>query len=477
MIVRLFKNSVSLAFAGIVEKAAIVVLYVILARELTQIEFGQYSLVLTCVFMGSVIADFGIEPVIIREIAKRKEQAATFFNNAISISLVFSVVAWPVVVGFGKLLHYGPEVVFFVKIAGAVFVFVGISRTATAVIKAFERMEILAYVSFLHAVLSVILCVGVLWIGLGILGLIFVLLISEAIRAFILMSVVHYLFVPISPCINRDVIIKVLKQAVPFAVLMAYSMLHRKVDILIMGRLRPLDDVAIYGVAVKFADFLSLISDSIAGALFPAFSVLIQDSKEKIWKGYSESISIFAILGFGAVTFITALAKPITVLFFGAKYALSTTALIWLGWAFLFSILSGPVGIIMIAAGNQMRKLLVLCVVVIGINIALNLWLIPVYSYNGAAFATFVSTVIGFCGHLILLKMFFKRIPNIFKIIWRPVIAAVFTGVILKILFFVPVVILLLVGSIIYLSALWKLGEFKQDRYAKLIHKLNKFRN
>jgi O-antigen/teichoic acid export membrane protein len=471
MILKLFKNSIFLALAGIVEKAALVILYYILARKLTQVEFGEYSLVLTCIYMGVVIADFGIEPVLVREIAKQKERAAMFFRNAISMSLLFSVMIWPVVIFAAGFLRYDPEVVFLIKIAGASFIFFGISKVSSAVIKAFERMDIIAYVSFFQAVLNVFLCSAVLWAGMGVLGLIIVLLAVEAIRGIILVLIVHKFFVPVGFRLDKDIVFQVLRQSVPFAVLMAHSILHRKVDILIMGRLTPLSDVAIYGAAVKLADFLSLLSSSMVGALFPAFSVLAHLSKEKMWRGYIDSISVFVILGFFAATIITVLAKPITVLFFGQSYAFAAVPLIWLGWAFFFSMLGGPIGVIMISEGNQMRNLLLLCWITIGINIVLNIWLIPIYSYNGAAMATFVSTLIGFVGNLFLIDKIFKKTPDFFKIIRWPAVAALFTGVILKSLFFLHVIVLLFVGIIIYFCGLYFCGEFSHERYAPLAAK------
>ena len=141
MFFRLVKNSISLLLVGIVDKLGFVFLFAILARKLTQEDFGIFSLVLMFIFIGGMITNFGIGNVLIREVAKNHERANEFFNNALLLTLTFSLCTWPIIVGVACLLDYTAEVTSLLFFGGSVFIFMGIGQTAAAIIKAYERIR------------------------------------------------------------------------------------------------------------------------------------------------------------------------------------------------------------------------------------------------------------------------------------------------------------------------------------------------
>jgi O-antigen/teichoic acid export membrane protein len=473
MLFRLSKNAVSLMTVSLIDKLAGVLLFAIIARELSQVEFGMYSLVVTLFLLGGLLANFGLEYVIIRDVAKDRERARAMFNNCLLITLFFSGIAWPLIVGLAFLLNYPPEVITLVGFAGAMLIFMGLGQTAAAVLKAFERMEIFALIGSLKSVLGLVLGALALWLGGSVVALVVVLMITECLKAGALTWIVHRYFAPLVREYDKQTLLNIVKQAIPFALLMVYGILIRRVDLLLMGWLRPLDEVAIYGVAAKIADALSLLSTSMVGALFPAFSAKLASSRQEVWRLYNDSIGVFAILGFGAALAMLALAEPAILLVSGPKYLIGAVALRWLGWAFLFNVLSGPVGIVLLAAEDQMKQLMVMCAVVISSNIVLNVWLIPLYSYNGAAIAMFVSAFLGFAGRLILARTYFGQWPHLLSTIWRPCIAALGMAGALGLLHHeLNIFATAIAGGLIYSLLLVVLGETRQARYEPIKHRL-----
>ncbi len=477
MLFRLSKNTVSLTVVSLIDKLAGVLLFAIIARQLTQAEFGTYSLVVTLLLLGGLLANFGLEYVIIRDIAKNRERAGHLFNNSLLITLFFSGTAWPLIVGLAFLLQYPPEVIALVSFSGVTLVFMGLGQTAAAVLKAFERMEIFALIGSLKSVLGLVLGVAALWMGGGVAELVVILIATECLKAGALTWIVHRYFAPLARDYDKQAVLRIVKQAVPFALLMVYSILIRRVDLLLMGWLRPLDEVAVYGVAAKIADAMSLISTSMVGALYPAFSAKLTDSRDKLWGLYNDSIGVFAILGFGATFAMFALAEPLLLLLSGPSYLIGATALRWLGWAFLFNVLSGPVGVVLLAAGDQMRRLLVMCLIIIGSNILLNIWLIPLYSYNGAAVAMLVSTFLGFVGRLILAHTYFGQWPKLLGIVWRPLVAGLGLAGMLGLLQGLNVLALVGIGGLTYGLLLATLGETRQARYEPIGRRLSIMRS
>ncbi|MCP4372508.1 MAG: flippase [Deltaproteobacteria bacterium] len=474
MFFRLAKNSFSLLIVGLVDKLAFVLLFAVIARKLTQSEFGIYSLALTLIFIGGMITNFGIGNVIIREVAKNRERSKALFNNALLLTLTFSLLTWSFMIGLAFLLNYASEVIFLLSFGGVVFIFMGVGQVSAAILKAYEKMEIFALAGSFHSIISLTFSMLVLWMGGSLVTLVIVLIIAEGFKAAILALIVHRYFTHIIWQFDSAVITLILKQAVPFALLLAYGMLLRRTDMLFMGWLKPIEDVAVYSVAAKFADFLSLFSGSMTGAIFPALSAKLTSSRQESWRLYNDSIGIFAILGFGAAFSLMVLAQPIILFVFGEAYIRGAAPLCWLGWAFLFSVLTGPVGTLLLAAGDQMYHLVALCVVVLGGNALLNFYLIPLYSYNGAAIATFVSVVLGFVGRLILSRAYFGQLPNLVAIVWRAPLAALCMAFVLKALSGLHILILIVIGGLTYGIILAVLGEFRATRYQPIRIKLSK---
>jgi O-antigen/teichoic acid export membrane protein len=474
MINRLLKNTLALIIAGLVDKASYGVLFIIIARKLTKTEFGIYNLFLALIFIGGMIVNFGMENVTIREVAKNHGRTQEFFNNAAFLALIFSFISWPLIVGLAVVLKYGSEIVFLLSFGGAIFIFMGFSQISSAIIKAHERMEIFSVVGICISLISLGLNLLVLFLCGTVTWLVIVLFSMEGLRAIVYASIIRGNFVIFSWKLDRKVISQIIRLSVPFALLMAFGVLLSRIAIVMMGYLKPMEEVAVFSMASKFTDVLSLISGSLTGALFPALSAKITTSREDLWNIFNDSIGIFAILGFGASLLLVFLAKPIIFLLFGDTYLAGTTALRWLGWAFLFTMISGPVGTFLLVAGDQMNRLLIVGITVVVANILMNLWLIPKYSYTGAAFTTFFCTMLGFLFRFILSGIYFKKMPNLLRILWRPLTAGLIMGGLLILLNSLNLAILLLTGGAIYCLTLILLGEFQQARYIPIRLKVYK---
>lgn len=445
-----------------------------IARKLSQNDFGVYNLVLALMFIGGMIVNFGMESVIIREVAKDQGRAGIFLSNSILLSLIFALITWPMAVGLAYLLHYGAEAIFLISFGGAVFIFMGVGQVASAVIKGYQRMEIFAGTAICQSLLGLGLNLFVLWAFGTVASLIAVLFITEGFKAVVCTSIVHRHFAALKWSLDRRVMFYLLRLSVPFALLMAYGVLLHRADLLMLGWLRPLDEVAVYGMAARLIDCLSLISASLIGALYPALSAKMTSDRSDLWNIFSDSVGVFVVCAFGAGAMIIVLAKPIILMLFGHTYVTGVATLRWLGCAFLFSMLSGPAGTLLLAAGDQMRRLLVVAMVLLGSNIVLCLWLIPTYGGNGAAISVLFSTVLGFGFRLFLCRKYFGRMPHFATMMWRPLAASLLMGALLGLLRNAHVLILAALGGLVYVSALAMFGEFKAARYDSIRLKLSR---
>jgi len=256
---------------------------------------------------------------------------------------------------------------------------------------------------------------------------------------------------------------------------MACSIILRKIDIVMLSKMKEITDVAIYGVSVKLIDFLIALSGSAAGALFPFMSAQWGISPHLSKQTYEKSLGLFVVLGFGLATGITILADKIIPLLFGGKYILSVLPLRILIWSFFFSLVGGPIVLILIISKDRLSRFVLFSIMVVILNISLNLLLIPRYSYAGASVATLICSIAIFGLKFLAADYLFEKRPNLFKVSLRPFLAACLMGAIILPLRNCNLFLVILLSGIIYLSALTVLGEFKEKRYDFLhtfIHRL-----
>ncbi len=79
--------------ADVFAKAASVVLYVVMARELGTAEFGVFAFGLSFVTLVTVLADFGQSAILTREVARDHRLVDRYFANTILLKLALALPA------------------------------------------------------------------------------------------------------------------------------------------------------------------------------------------------------------------------------------------------------------------------------------------------------------------------------------------------------------------------------------------------
>jgi len=77
---------------------------VFLGKMLTDADFGKLKFAISFVVIFMAFAEYGLQSLLIREIARDKEKAASLFWNSIILKTLFSIIAmfigWMVLDGF-----------------------------------------------------------------------------------------------------------------------------------------------------------------------------------------------------------------------------------------------------------------------------------------------------------------------------------------------------------------------------------------
>ena len=189
---------------------------------------------------------------------------------------------------------------------------------------------------------------------------------------------------------------QIFARSYPMALSAIAYFIMQSVDIIILTAYEGFESIAYYSVAVKLATVTALALMSVNIVVAPKIAEIYSTNDfEKLNKLINDSARIIFIIS-TPVLIILFVFSDFMLGLFGANYVLARDALLLLLCGQFFSSLCGPGAIYLNMTGKQ-KKLNTILILGLGINVVLNLMLIPIYGIEGAAAATLISMIFWNC--------------------------------------------------------------------------------
>ena len=115
---KIAKNTIFLFVAEIISKICLFLLVMFIARKLGDVELGKYSFAISFGFLFTILANFGLDELIIRNVAREKEKVSKYINNISVIKFFLSLIAFFFLVLIINLLKYPSDIKILVYIFG-----------------------------------------------------------------------------------------------------------------------------------------------------------------------------------------------------------------------------------------------------------------------------------------------------------------------------------------------------------------------
>ena len=189
---------------------------------------------------------------------------------------------------------------------------------------------------------------------------------------------------------------QIFARSYPMALSAIAYFIMQSVDIIILTAYEGFESIAYYSVAVKLATVTALALMSVNIVVAPKIAEIYSTNNfEKLNKLINDSARIIFIISIPVLILLFVFSDFMLGLF-GANYVLAKEALLLLLCGQFFSSLCGPGAIYLNMTGKQ-KKLNTILILGLGINVVLNLMLIPIYGIEGAAAATLISMIFWNC--------------------------------------------------------------------------------
>lgn len=444
----------------------------VLARYLGVEGFGFYTIIITFTGVVSILSDLGLPTQLIKEITNDRVDKSKAVGDFVTLRAVSATVLVIVGLGLGWLIYgvFSPYPTFVVQGIGLGLLGVWLGQLAT-IFTSVLQVKLKLYIVTLSDVAARLAQLGVvLWLvsaGADLVSIIATMILGNLIY----LAGVYVMSrreIPWQISVDTKYWIDQLKVAWPLSVLVILGSIHYRIDLILLSILQDSTAVGIYGLPYKVVDAAVLLPGAFIATAFPVYASYAHgggDLKTAYQKSF-DLMSFFAVpLVFGAFM----LARPITDLLGGKEFYDAAALLQILSLSLAASFLTS-VGRALLVSKDLQGKIVLVFLAAIFLNVTLNLILIPVFSYFGAAWATVSSEFLLLGLELYLLKRYLSLWPGL-GILAKAVLSSAIMAISLAgiLTYSQNVFLLVTVGVAVYFTAMFLTGGIKKDTVRLLI--------
>jgi O-antigen/teichoic acid export membrane protein len=391
-VVRGIKNSVLLFGGNAISAVISFVITVYIARVLSVPDFGSYITVISFVTLFGIFTDFGINTVIIREGAKNPENTHHLIFSSMGIKFFMSLASMLAVIVFDIFTPYTFEVKALIVLMSITLLMGGIGSMFSAVFSIYQDMKYISIIQIAERITFSSRAVVFLIAGLGVPGVILAIIIAafvSLILNFVISRRIHYYKLNFRPVLDYAI----LMPAVWFGIAGVLGTIWQGIDTIMLSLLANMTQVGLYTPAVSYVNIGDMAVLALTGAFFPIVSRTVHERKVSK-KELSKYLGYFAGAGLVMLGVTYAFGGQLMIFAFGPKFAESIVFINILVIGFAVNLVTIPTGLLLDATNNQKVHVLN-ATYLTGVNVGLNLILIPAMGALGAAYATTISQSLG----------------------------------------------------------------------------------
>ena len=383
----------------------------IVARHLGTQGYGRLAFAFSFTYILTMFMDFGINTILVREIAREKEKAKEFLYNALLLKCILAISVFLLIFISVFLTHisYPTSVVIYI-IGFAVITTSTAEIFRSAYFTAMERTEFRGILNIFHRLAELLLAILFIFLGGRLIAISLAILFASLLNFYLSWKMATRFLPHASIQLNSSLQKWIIKASLPIGVSIIFLGVYNRVDAVMLGFLKGDVAVGLYNAAYRLMEVLVFIPVSFSAALLPVISRYFRSSPKKFkgtflfylkW-GFIVTLPISIIIGFFPSFFID--------LIFSEKFQASTQALIILIWTLPLLSLNLIFRDYFIASNRQRVNLYFFSTGAI-LNIFLNFLFIPRWSFRGASISTLVTEFVGLLFLSFLVKVKREGLP------------------------------------------------------------------
>jgi O-antigen/teichoic acid export membrane protein len=367
--------------------------FVIIARSLGVQQYGAFVAAAAFAQILSPFVGFGGGNLLVKNAARDKKLFPVYWGNLLLMTLVSGLAFTVFVIAVARLV-LPPSIPLLVTVLVSVadLIFSRLIECAAFAFQATERLEVTAQLKICAALTRLI--------GIAVLASIlhhpaalhwsFVYLLTTIIGATLGLAWVQMRIG--MPRLSLSIIREEFIEGLYFSASLSAQNIYNDIDKTMLARMATLDAVGIYAAAYRIIDVAFIPVRSLLNAAYTGFFRAGQDGisgtvrymRRLLPKSACYSLLAFLCLVVGA---------PTVPRIFGSEYTRTVEALRWLALLPLLKTIHYFLADTLTCSGHQGCRALIQTAVA-AFNVLINLWIIPLYSWRGAAWSSVASDTV-----------------------------------------------------------------------------------
>ncbi len=422
---RIVRSTLAQVVSQIFVAGCAVIILKIMTRSMGVNRYGIYATALAFVSTFSLMTDLGLSAITGREIAKNPKNADEIISYNMGLRIFLCVVMIPAIIGLSYLFYFQNKSDLRIVIAVlSVYLFFDAFRSvALAYFTANVRNDITALVTGAQQFLLLVFSIIVAILSSSVFGFVIAYVASNAIGAIMAMYATRSQ-VRITPRINLRHWRAIIFMSISLGIIQIVNMLYLKADSILLSVFRGTKEVGIYSIAYSLVLAFLTLPSFIMTALIPSMATTktTDDLSVIVEKAFSYMIIFACLLAVGGFV----VRENIVLAVSGISFLSAATPFAILCFASAFSYITNVFGFASVSV-NKHHKMVYVSLGSLILNVILNLFLIPRYSIDGAAWATVASEIVA----LGLIYVIYVRETGakiaVFKYVYKPLVAALIT--------------------------------------------------
>jgi polysaccharide transporter, PST family len=402
-----------------------VVVTALVARTLGNAGYGQLATVLAILGLTGYFTNFGTERVVIREAARDPEHEFEWLGAVMMLRLLVLVPVILLSLGAVVLIHQSQQML----IAGAILV-LGMPFDGIGAMGLIFQLRVRNTVPMLVLTLRSVLWAGAVVIinsgGGGMVALAAAMAVTNGIGS-IVQALAARRMAGRWPRPSRERLGTLVRVGVPLGISGVLIVAYANIDQVIVFQLAGSKAAGLYGAVYRLLEQGHFVPISVLTTMTTVIAAAWPRDRERMLRAAQTTAELMAIASFGALALVSVAATPIVRLVYGKEFLAAAPALPVLFGAFVFICFGYLNGNLLAVLGLQ-RKLLLISLAALVVNVVGNLILVPTTGFMGAAWMTLITEIVVWGGSLrLIVRTLQLRRPPLGRV-GRTALAAVLLG-------------------------------------------------
>jgi O-antigen/teichoic acid export membrane protein len=434
---------------------------VLIVRHLGAEAYGQYAAVLSFGTVFVFLADLGLNLYAVRQVARWRDenkghaQVDALYGDLFAIRFLLTLLTISITLVVAWLTERPPVMVGAIALSALGLLMYSLQGPCEALLFGFERADLVARAKVLAQLAFVLAGAAALLLGHGYYGLIVANLLGIA-----LMTVSCWRAVVRLGVRQRGIMPRswsaLLRASLPFAMIGFMLGLSYKFDTILLNVFRGDVETGYYNAAYNLVFSAALLSNVLNTSLYPSLARQAASAPERMAAICGQALRYLMLLALPLTLGGCFLADRVVLFLYTSEYVPASSVLRIVIWVVPLMFASEFLQYVALVRGQEwlVARSLTLST---GLNVMLNLLLVPRYGIQAAALVTVLTEVV-LVGRYGWIQRSLLREVAWGRVFWRPLVAALLMGGLAYELNELPFFVVLPLAALVYAALALPLG-------------------